>query len=165
MNHIYQLRVRVHLFTCFWTLVVDTLYTSCKLGKKDKCSTVLRCHLASASWVDDDEKLVNLLHLLPGSVPSCYMYIYINSTDAEVWRNLTQQRRLLDSMENLTISSIGEGGGWNFSDIHHVAQFTNKTIGKHLLTVYISRKFQIAFVSNAVLQNLIVMFLREWIEP
>ena len=60
------------------------------------------------------------------------MFIFINSTDVEVWRNLTRLRKLVDLLENTTVteSAAPNGNSWNFSDAEQIAAYVNQSIGK-----------------------------------
>ena len=59
------------------------------------------------------------------------MYIFINSTNAEVWHNATILRKSVDLLENATTASNSlTGERWNFTSIQDVASFMNKSSGE-----------------------------------
>ena len=59
------------------------------------------------------------------------MYIFINSTNAEVWHNATILRKSVDLLENATTASNSQTGErWNFTSIQDVASFMNKSSGE-----------------------------------
>ena len=64
------------------------------------------------------------------------MFIFINSTDVEVWRNITRLRKLVDLLENTTLeASAGpNGNSWNFSDAEQIAAYVNQSIGTSTTT-------------------------------
>ena len=74
----------------------------------------------------------NTLSIFTGSQPSCYMYIFINSTDQAVWRNATRQRKFLELLENATSST---GDKREFFDPLDIASFLNLTAGAFLVAV------------------------------
>ena len=59
------------------------------------------------------------------------MYIFINSTDAEVWRNATRLRKALERLENATLDPLSPSeANWNFSNRQDIAAFLNLPLGK-----------------------------------